>query len=146
VLDPKKGFNANRNEFFVCHFKDTKFNSEVPPHLYVHIPINDKAFVLIAIITSKVKEKKEYYKRTNPQNVQSLVEIDQVLLPILEKTSVIDCNQAESIQIRDFTKRIDPQIGFEIKGVQITSSLQEEIIAAIHNSSIVSPLTKELIS
>ena len=129
----------------ICYFKDTLYAEDVPPHLYVVLPVSKKTALICTIITSQISKREKYYNRTNPQNKDCLIKVDKSSLPCLEKTSIIDCNQTQLIYINELDSRIDDQYGFRVEMRKIPIPLQEDIKAAIKNSTVVKEYIKSLI-
>jgi hypothetical protein len=132
-------------DFHIVRFQDKKLQYP-EPHWYVLIP-TDSSHFLIAMITSQIAKRKEYYKRTlKPKAVDSLVKINNDDFSFLkrEKDSVVECNQVEYLRIEEIIHRVEEEKGFKIEKEQVPTYLKKEVVSAINNSPIVKPFMKKL--
>lgn len=131
--------------FCICYFKNTKHDTEAPPHYHITIPINDDTGLLLCIITSQIENRVRYYRKTNKAAIQSLVSVNKGDLSFLKKESVIECNHPILIRKNEFSRIVDPDHKFKVISRNIPSNIKKEIIKAIKSSPIVKPFTKKLI-
>lgn len=130
----------------VCHFKDKQHRPEGPPHFYVIIPVNAATDLVLTMITSQVVSTTTYYSN-NPDAYTSLVAVGKSDLPFLSvDPSLINCNNVELVPKAELSKKFDPTHGFEMKLPAVPEELKKRIIAAIHNSPIVKPIIKKLLT
>jgi hypothetical protein len=132
--------------FCVVYFKDKNKPEEVEPHNYVIVPTTDESARLFIMITSKIKERKVYYVKWNPNNLKSLVPVNSAIFPFLSLESIINCNDVELINIKEeLDGRVDPRYVFEVRTKEVPPALQKDIKEAIINSTIVRDIYKEMI-
>lgn len=132
------------NDFCIVHFQDKKL--PYPDlHWYVLIPAISLHFIVV-IITSQGQKRADYYRGT-PQvekAVNSLVKINNDEFSFLSKDSVIECNQAEYLDIQEIVHRTEEDKDFKIEQEKIPGYLKKEIVSAINNSPLVPPFIKKL--
>ncbi len=129
----------------VCHFKDKSHRPEGPPHFYIIIPVNSATDLILTMVTSQVQRKKDYYSKTNPRAVQSLVALDGNDFSFLNRQSLIDCNSVELLAKADLLKKCDPAHSFEMKVPTVPEHVKRQIVNAINSSPIVKPFIKKLL-
>lgn len=136
--------------FCICRFRDKTFKDkapgqESPPHYYVLSPTEDKSIYLLIIITKQIQKREAYYANSDyPRNIKSLVKVDKSILPCLTHESVIECNQAELVNVVTLEDKIDPKYGFRlIPHSTISPTLKQDIKNAVRNSTLLSPHLKE---
>jgi len=130
------------------HFKDTKHSPTAPPHYYFVISSNrvSEVLYLISMVTSQFEKRLYYYQNTpNPHATQSLVRLEPGSFKFIVKESAVDCNTVEQLTKDDFLKRIDKDVGVNIKERNISTDFKQRIITAILNSPIVAPALKALL-
>jgi len=133
------------NDFCILFFKDTTHNKNAPPHFYVAFPVKDGQYLVICILTSQVESQKNYYRRTNPKAVRSLIQISRDDLSFLNKDTAIDCNRAEMLSREELKKRINSDPPLQLKERKIPSYLKKEICSGIVQSPLIPPYLKKLI-
>jgi hypothetical protein len=103
---------------------------------------------LLCIITSQVESRKDYYSLKQKDAVESLIDVDKNILPILKKPeSVIDCNNPHFFLTQsELLNRIDSKHGIELITRDIPDSLKIQIISAIKESPLVKPYIKNLLT
>ena len=101
----------------------------------------------MSIITSQIEKRVEYYRKTNPKALRSLVEISNDIFDFLTKESIIDCNHMELLSREELIKRIDPAVPCQIKTRpgEMPRFLKRKIFSAIDQSPLLSPATKKII-
>lgn len=135
-----------KNNFAVCYFKDKKHKPESPPHYRIFVPISDDCYVLLCLITSKVENIVNYYKKVKTEFLESTIEVDKNDLAFLDRKSIIDCNDARLIMKTTLMRDIEEE-SFKIIGLdnQIPDYLKQKIIKAIQTSPYVKPRIKKLL-
>lgn len=128
--------------FCVCYFRDINKPKEPEPHYRVVVPTNDKSARLFLIITDEAHqaEIEELYsipEKDKARKLKSVLHVNRTKMPLLKYDSLIDCNKAELINLKELDRRVDPKHGFKIKTSDVSPKLQWEIKMAIRNSPIV---------
>lgn len=135
-------------EFSIIYFKDTKLPTDVEPHYYLNIPVDDNSCILLCIITSQIDGQKTHYKRVNNiKAIDSLITVNEKIIKCLKMECCIECNQAELISISDFKSRIDATVPLRVKAYQedIPDKIKDKVIWAIKNSPRVKRYIQELL-
>ena len=135
------------DNFCILFFKDTRQDPKAPPHFYVIFPVNLALRFSVSIITSQIRKREEYYRKTNTKALRSLVKMNNDIFDFLAKESIIDCNHMELLSKEELIKRIDPSVPCQIKihSGEMPSFLKREIFSAIDQSPLLSTTTKKII-
>ncbi len=125
-------------DFCIAYFQDKTI--QFPgPHWYVIIPIKESSKFLVIIITSKIKERIEYYKKTKlSRAVECLVKISNNEFPFLKTPSVINCNETSYLTAEELVHKVEEEKGFRIEKEEVPSYLKKEIVSAILKSPLMS--------
>ena len=130
--------------WWLVSFKNKQYDLNAPPHYHISLPVNDNAFVVLCIITSKIENRVFYYRDINEKALNSLVFVSPQDIDILNKDSLIDCNQPIYGAKREVWRKYIVEDSFKkIANVNITESLKKEIISAILRSPLVRPSVKQ---
>ena len=130
--------------FSVCHFKDLHHQKEAPAHYYVVIPTVNSAYLIFCLITSKVAKICDYYTKSNPACLKSIVNLKPSNLSFLKCKSIINCNSAQYIH-RNALKKVIKEDTYDLIVKRIPSDLINIIISAIDSSPMIKPFTKKAI-
>lgn len=130
------------DQFYLCIFTDISHKPKAAPHFYFFVPVKIKYNLLICMITSQVDKIRNFYI-SNKKASASLINIDKEDLSVIQKESVIDCNNTELLTKQQLIRRIDPKKSIKIVRYEkdIPNDLKERIINGIENS----PLTNQYI-
>ena len=110
------------------------------PHWYVIVPTKEKSKFLVVIITSKIKERIDYYRKTKQQKaVGCLVAVNNNEFAFLKKNSAINCNATEYLSVDEIVHKVDEEKGFKVEKEKVPLYLKKEIVSAILKSPIVPP-------
>jgi hypothetical protein len=138
--------------FTVCHFKDTKHSPDAPAHFHVVISLSDNKSIVLCIITSQMQKLARYYQDAikNESCLDSMIPLDKSVFGFLDRGCVVDCNQAELLQIIELEKRIDqkyePAFKIMAHDGQFDAGIKQEIVKGILNSPVVKGIVKKSVS
>lgn len=89
------------------------------------------------MITSKIKERIDYYKNTKKQKAREcLVKINNDEFTFLNRNSAINCNEPEYLTTDEIVHRVDGKEGFKIEKEKVPPYLKKDIVSAILRSPI----------
>jgi hypothetical protein len=132
------------NDYRIAHFQDNNLQNP-KPHWYVLIPITGTDEFLVIMITSKKRERIEYYKKTKqPKAACCLVSVSNDEFSFLNRDSAINCNDAEHLTIKDIVHRVDDNEGFKLEKENVPAYLRREIVSAIIKSPLQSKAIEQL--
>lgn len=133
------------NDFAICFFKDKTHSKKSPSHYYITIPTTSNSYLIICLISSQWGKRAEYYKKSNPDCLNSLIILKETELDFLRTQSVIDCNDVTYMHKNELQNKIVPNT-YKFVSDDISDELKEKIIKAIKLSPKVKPYIKEKIS
>ena len=109
------------------------------------IPVPHTPSFLVVIITSKMTERVNYYKRTKQSKAADcLVKINNNDFGFLSLDSAVNCNSTENLNINEIIHRVDEIKGFTIEKEKVPAYLRKEIVSAIMKSPLIPPVVKKL--
>jgi hypothetical protein len=124
------------SDFSIAYFQD-KTIQYPSPHWYVIIPTKERDKFLVIMITSKIKERIDYYKNTKKQKAREcLVKINNDEFTFLNRNSAINCNEPEYLTTDEIVHRVDGKEGFKIEKEKVPPYLKKDIVSAILRSPI----------
>ncbi len=136
-----KAIGANQNTIYI--FKNKNFGKNAPEHFHISIPISVQECLLLVFTTSKVEEKKTFYK-SNPKALSSLIDLSVSDLKFITKDCLIDCNNPLYYSKEELeTLILDGEIIF--KEDEISNDLIKDIKNKIKSSPLVKPFIKKKI-
>jgi hypothetical protein len=126
----------------VYYFTDRSLTSP-EPHYFIVVnsaPLAQRVLVL-SVVTSRVAEVK-LRRKACPE---TLVELSPDIFTVLNKPSIVDCNDLKQIPLAEFSARFDRrEIAYFDK--DLPAALRRAIRQAIHASNILAPEVKALIA
>lgn len=122
--------------FNIYYFKNINHAPDAPAHYHVVISLKNGLSVVLCIITSQMQRLEEYYSKTDPDAIKSLVSLDPTIFSCISKPCVINCNEAELLTTTDMALLIDPVIGIQTKEYDknFDTELKVKILQAIQDS------------
>lgn len=144
---PKKLDLVFGSGFFICHFKDKRFEEGAPAHFYVGVPVSPMDCIVVCIITSQGPKRRSHYCRKGNGAENSLIELFPGDFPFIKKDSVIDCNQAEPFNLEKLRARISPEVPFRVRHLDpdFEPNLKRRIVRAIQESPEVKAYIKRML-
>lgn len=134
-------FLDSTDDWSVLYFEDKECNAG--PHFHILIPTIDSQYLVICIITSKVKKQKERYAPCGED--QNVIDVSPSDLACLNIPSVVVCPNAELVQKDILLDRIAQWNQNKSMCGGIPETLKQKIFFAIKQSQIVSDDIKEFI-
>ena len=120
------------DKFSIIHFKDLRHKKDSPAHFHVLVPIKEKSFLCLCIITKQFFTMKNLYA-DEEEALNSLVHLETGSFKFLNapQGSVINCNSAELLTREQLESHIDKKIGVQIKAFE--DSFTEDLKFKIKN-------------
>ncbi len=126
----------------IYYFTDRSLTS-TEPHYFIVInsaPLT-QCVLLLCVVTSQVANVK-LRRKTCPE---TLVELSPTLFDVLNKSSIVDCNDLKQVSLIEFNTRfVRKEIRYFDK--DLPAALRRALRKAIHASNIVSPELKALVN
>ncbi len=138
---PLKSIIKAKRDWLVLYLKQPNIPSS---HYYVCIPITEHECVVACIITSKIEKNVRFYEQKKAHN--SLVHVNEKILPCLDRKSIVNCNNATIIDIQDIDNGIITLSKYkETAQIIVPYELKKKIYKAIISSKIVSDDIKDIL-
>ncbi|MGA3266862.1 MAG: hypothetical protein ABSE16_08565 [Verrucomicrobiota bacterium] len=126
----------------IYYFAERHLTSPEPHYFIV---VNSEPLVQQVLVLSVVTSKVEEVKRRRKACPETLVDLAPDIFDVLNKPSIVDCNDLKQIQLAEFNARfVRKEVQYFAK--DLPAALRKALRKAIHASAILSAEMKALVA